>query len=409
MLFKKLLSNKIYEISLSGIVKKDGIVLDDIGVDDRIELFHDKTGHRWPVEILRLVAHYEMNLPEEELKKVSFVDCNSKLLGYKCGKMVIHKEPIVFKEKYRVVPGLHRYAVSSDGEVVSTKNCKLVTVWYSDDGYPKINAYDADKRSWRPVCLHILLARAWILNDDPIEKLFVNHIDGIKDNYNLDNLEWVTSKDNNLHAIRSGLRFDNIKCKIYDTVEESFESVMSIASAGETLGYVNLCIQDLHIYKYGKQIPRLLKNRFFVLEEGSDFTEEEVRNFKSYKYTHNVGPYQAMCSKTLVVTECSSIPGLARKIGCDHSKLGFTLRRGGGNTCDGYMVRSKSSRPWPEPIFPTTRPKRKIIARSSEGVLTFDSLRKACIHFGCDKTTIKNRLSKKIRIPYMGWSFEEIT
>ena len=45
------------------------------------------------------------------------------------------------------------------------------------------------------VSLHILVAEVFINNDDPLKK-YVNHIDGVRHNNIVTNLEWVTSKEN---------------------------------------------------------------------------------------------------------------------------------------------------------------------------------------------------------------------
>jgi len=55
----------------------------------------------------------------------------------------------------------------------------------------------------KTVTIHRLLANAFI---DKVEgKEYVNHIDGVKSNNDIENLEWCTIKENNKHSFDTGL------------------------------------------------------------------------------------------------------------------------------------------------------------------------------------------------------------
>lgn len=72
------------------------------------------------------------------------------------------------------------------------------TVYNNGKGYIMINLPENTRK-----LIHRLVAETFIPN--PENKPQVNHIDGNKLNNRVDNLEWVTAKENVHHAIRTGL------------------------------------------------------------------------------------------------------------------------------------------------------------------------------------------------------------
>lgn len=109
------------------------------------------------------------------------------------------------KEIYKDVKGFEgKYMISNLGNVKSMnylnkKTPKVLTPIRHHLGYMLVHL-----GSNKIKMIHTLVAEAFIPN--PEGKKFVNHIDGNKQNNRVTNLEWVTSKENMNHAIRTGLR-----------------------------------------------------------------------------------------------------------------------------------------------------------------------------------------------------------
>lgn len=92
--------------------------------------------------------------------------------------------------------------ISRCGCVISTITNRQIKATPDRFGYPRVYFYKKDGGRYGKY-VHRLLAMAFIPN--PNNKKCVNHKDGKKGNFALENLEWVTHKENSRHARDTGL------------------------------------------------------------------------------------------------------------------------------------------------------------------------------------------------------------
>jgi hypothetical protein len=104
-------------------------------------------------------------------------------------------------EEWKTIPDFPNYEITEKGKIRHKEKKKIRKASPSKRGYPVVSLRKDGKEYLRTI--HILVARTFIPN--PENKPEVNHKDGNKWNYNINNLEWVTSKENIYHARRMGL------------------------------------------------------------------------------------------------------------------------------------------------------------------------------------------------------------
>ena len=109
------------------------------------------------------------------------------------------------EEAKRIIGFEDNYIITSFGRIWSIKRNMFLKP--SKDRYITITLYNKEKK--RSTSLHRLVCEAFKDNEE--NKPYVNHIDGNKHNNNILNLEWVTASENDIHAVKFGLKKNSEK------------------------------------------------------------------------------------------------------------------------------------------------------------------------------------------------------
>jgi hypothetical protein len=112
-------------------------------------------------------------------------------------------------EVWKKIEGFEKYEISNYGRLkVNLKfrkyrdyQSKMFNPCKDKDGYFTTSL--SKNRNHYPKKIHRLVAQSFLTNE--YKHPVVNHINGIKTDNRVENLEWCTVKHNNIHAIKLGL------------------------------------------------------------------------------------------------------------------------------------------------------------------------------------------------------------
>lgn len=139
------------------------------------------------------------------------------------------------------IPDFPNYQITKEGRVRNRLTGKERKINSSKRGYSVVSLRKDGKFYLRTI--HRLLAEMFIPNPDG--KPEINHIDGNKTNYSLSNLEWVTKRENLIHARNTGLhKSDGDKAIGQFKDGQLIRTFKSASEASRILGIQRCCISS---------------------------------------------------------------------------------------------------------------------------------------------------------------------
>lgn len=161
-------------------------------------------------------------------------------------RMVYHMH--MEKEIWKPVVGHWPYLISNHGRIKSNSG-EIKKIRKDRNGYQSVALYN--RGSVKYVGVHRLVAKSFISN--PEGKAYVNHKDFDKTNNKVENLEWTTPIENNLHARKNGrypINEDHPRSKLtLEAVREmknkKTRSPQAVKEYSERFAVSEACIRDV--------------------------------------------------------------------------------------------------------------------------------------------------------------------
>ena len=304
-------------------------------------------------------------------------------------------------EEFQVIPGYEGYSVSKGGIIKSIER-DLVMSQHMLNGYRVVDSFRGSATETLPV--HRAVALAWVENPDVNKFNIVNHIDGNPINNWHENLEWTNHSGNNYHAVNTGLRKDNIRCRVRDSITGEITDFSSLAQAAEFMG---LRKDASRFILYPKKFGALISGRYEFKDEDdeSPWFYETRKCIEPSRYMFEIeypdgnkeevfNPLLFLRKLQLHSSESFSAENLVNRAMQLYPGIKFNLRDAYAEHNRDIKRKTKLSKQMP------------ILASCNGRPVVFESLTKCADYFGVDRSSIQNRLGNDKTLN--GWIFTQM-
>lgn len=283
--------------------------------------------------------------------------------------------------------------VTKTGVFKTAKTHELLTVSDAEGRYPTFTYPGSGT-----VMVHRILALMFVEKpSDFKDKIYVvNHIDGVKTNFVLENLEWVTYSRNSIHAYQTGLRDDNTPIMVKDlrtNVVKRYYSLQECARQFKVNGF------NIHWNLLPRNRGKVSYNYFVIIREGDVWPEVDM----SLVGTHRNGrpkPVVAVCVETNHATVYDSAGSAARAFGCKPATLRKRMHENPTAVYSGHLFKYLDDADLKEDLemlsigrktTPPTRTPLQISVKDVEtgNTVMHESTEEFARIFGVDKATIQ--------------------
>lgn len=206
---------------------------------DHVRIFHK--GKKIIAEVARMILHAFSPLQSPEVMdrvwRHEYLDGDKKHPDLDNLRWVGPERPIPhpLNTEYFFIPEYTGYLFNKEGKILNGKTGATIPATFIEDSYACCSLM-SDRGKYGSVNIHRLL----MLTFKPIffkgKKWLVNHLNGNKWDFTLDNLEWTDYSGNNQHASMTGLKTDNKPVKLYDILTGNEELIYSMAECARRFG-----------------------------------------------------------------------------------------------------------------------------------------------------------------------------
>lgn len=150
-------------------------------------------------------------------------------------------ENLESQENWSIIPEYSKYQASNLGRIRNVKTLQVLKPYLTNRGYHTVGFSVNGKK--KRLSVHRLVAMAFLPNAGGLPE--VNHINGIKTDNRVTNLEWSSGSANVTHAYSNGLMKQKLNKEMVLAISEYRKQGKSLREVGKLLGVSHSTIWEI--------------------------------------------------------------------------------------------------------------------------------------------------------------------